>query len=168
VAHPRSPKGGSPDSGEVIDVLARAIHGDYVRRKREQGATGEDAALSWEALPETLRNSNRAQAIDIERKLTAIGCEVAPAAGGEAAMFEFTEPEVEILAKLEHQRWWKERLQEGWVRGPTRNVKRMVSPYLVDWDSLTEDVRNLDRDTVRALPRFLALAGFTIRRVAPA
>ena len=99
--------------------------------------------------------------MDIERKLTAVGYELTPTAGGDSAEFKFTESEVELLAKLEHERWCEERLQAGWVLGSTRE---RVSPYLVGWDSLNEDVRDLDRETVRGLPRFLALAGLTIRR----
>jgi hypothetical protein len=115
-------------------------------------------------LPEELRNSNRAQAIDIERKLTAIGCELRRRASGDAEVFMLTDAEVELLAKLEHERWWEERLRAGWRLGPAKDVERKLSPYLVGWDSLTEEVRNLDRDTVRGLPGFLARASFAIRR----
>jgi RyR domain len=149
----------------LIEVLAKAIHADYARRRRQQGAAGEDSSFdSWETLSEDLRNSNRTQAMDIERKLTAVGYQLTPSPGADSAEFKFTESEVELLAKLEHERWREERLQAGWVLGSTRDLNQKVSPYLVGWDSLTEEVRDLDRETVRSLPRFLAPAGLTIRR----
>jgi hypothetical protein len=102
--------------------------------------------------------------MNIERKLTAIGCELRRSASGDTEVFMLTDAEVELLAKLEHERWWEERLRAGWRLGPAKDVERKLSPYLVGWDSLTEEVRNLDRDTVRGLSRFLARAGFAIRR----
>lgn len=153
-------------SESTIEALARAIHSDYMKRSREQGAIGDDLSLrSWKALPEALRNSNRAQALDIEKKLTVVGCELIRKVSGDHPEFEFAEPEVEFLAKLEHKRWCEERLRAGWQLGASRDVRRKLSPYLVGWDSLTEEARDLDRDTVRGLPRFLAEAGFRIRRV---
>ena len=41
----------------------------------------------------------------------------------------------------------------------------MTTPYLVPWESLEEDVRELDRQFVRALPDVLADAGLLLRRV---
>lgn len=156
----------NPLSGSTIEILARAIHDDYVCRKREQGASGPDARLgSWEQLPETLRHSNRAQAMDIEGKLVAVGMELAATAVGDGDSVQFTEPEVTYLARLEHERWCAERIQDGWRLGPSGDAKRKQSPYLVAWDSLPEDVRNLDRDAVRGIPRLVALAGLTIHRV---
>jgi RyR domain-containing protein len=159
-----SPK--NPLSGSTIEILARAIHNDYVRRKREQGGTSADAELgSWEELPETLRHSNRAQAMDIERKLAAVGLELVTTADGDADSVQFTEPEVRYLARLEHERWCAERIRDGWRLGPSGDAKRKQSPYLVAWDSLPGDVRNLDRDAVRGIPGFVALAGLTMHRV---
>src|SRR5947209_2322850 len=56
------------------ETLAQAIHADYVRRRREHH---DDPALAgWDALPETLRASNRARAADLGEKLRTIGCEL--------------------------------------------------------------------------------------------
>jgi hypothetical protein len=150
----------------ALEILAQAIHADYVRRRREQGPASDDPALaSWDALPETLRHSNRDQARDIGRKLAAVGCELVPSADRHPPpAVEFTKPEIEYLARLEHDRWRGERQGDGWRSGPARDAERKLSPYLVPWESLTEDVRDLDRDTVRGLPGLLAVAGFTVRR----
>ena len=64
-----------------------------------------------------------------------------------------------MLAKLEHDRWEAERRADGWVYGPTRDAASKRSPYLVPWEELSEDVRDLDRDAVGAIPRLLDDAG---------
>lgn len=146
------------------ETIARTIHHNYVRRRRSQGAEpGSDPALAaWEDLPEGLRESNRQQAADIRAKLDAIGYEFAPITDWDAAPFELTGQQVETLARREHDRWQAERRRSGWRYGPVRDVRAKVSPFLVPWEELSEDVRDLDRNAVRLIPSILATAGFAI------
>jgi hypothetical protein len=147
------------------ELLAQAVHADYVRRRREQGAPPDDPALAgWEDLPESLRESNRAQAADLGEKLRSVDCELVPATDWDPPLHPFTGAEVERLAILEHERWVAHRRQDGWRQAPVRDPDRKLSPYLLPWDDLTEEVKDLDRDAIRALPTFLARAGFAIRR----
>lgn len=39
------------------------------------------------------------------------------------------------------------------------------NPYLVSWEGLPEEVKEIDRQQVRGLPSFLAKAGFRIYRL---
>jgi hypothetical protein len=146
------------------ETIARAVHQDYVRRRLAQGAEpGSDPALSaWPNLPEDLRESNRLQVADIRAKLDAIGYEFLPITDWDAEPFEFRGEQVEALARREHDRWWKERLRSGWRLGPVRDAHAKLSPYLVPWEELDDDVRDLDRDAVRLIPSILATAGFAI------
>lgn len=147
------------------EQLAQAIHADYVRRRRDAGGPADDPALAaWDDLPETLRESNRAQAADLGQKLRAVHCELVPAAQWDPPPQPFTDNEIEHLAVLEHERWVKHRRAEGWRQAPVRDPDRKLTPYLLPWDELTEDVKDLDRDAIRALPGFLARAGFSITR----
>ena len=84
--------------------------------------------------------------------------------GADAAGRELTD-RYPRLAELEHERWCRERTAEGWTAGPTRDDERKVTPYLVDWDQLPEDVKDYDRNAVRALPELLTFAGYEIVRV---
>jgi hypothetical protein len=151
-----------------IENLARTIHKDYVRRKEVEGhtLTDEPSRLPWEALPEDLRESNRNQAADIGHKLAAISCEALMNNGeyDDLPELRFSREEVEQLAKLEHARWEQERRSAGWTFGPTKDVDGKRSPYLVPWDDLPEDIRDLDRDTVSKIPEFLAQIGFVVVR----
>lgn len=146
------------------ETIARTIHQDYVRRRLSRGAApGSDPALSaWEDLPEGLRESNRLQAADIRAKLDAIGYEFVPITDWDAEPFELSGQQVETLARREHNRWCNERLRTGWRHGPVRDTHAKLSPFLVPWEELREDVRDLDRDAVRLIPSILATAGFAI------
>jgi len=148
------------------EVMARAIHDDYVRRQRAEGHRSEDdpSLAAWESLPETLRDSNRHQSDDIEHKMAVLSYQIVEAAPGVAAVGAFGEGEVEHLAELEHERWTEERRAAGWTLGPVKDVHAKRSPYLVPWAELSEEVRDLDRDTVRRIPQFLATLGFAVVR----
>ena len=119
----------------------------------------------WEELSEDLRESNRQQADDITAKLRAIGCEPRPAAEREPAAFVFTQVEVEKLAEMEHERWVAERRAAGWMAGPERDTERKITPYLVPYAELPEEVKEWDRQAVRAIPEVLAATGFELYRL---
>jgi hypothetical protein len=151
---------------DLLETLAKAIHRDYVRRREEDGVEPNDASLApWEDLPETLKESNRSQAADIHRKLAAAGYQVVRAPQGDVPETNFEDEEIELLAELEHERWVDERLASGWRLDATRDVHTKRSPYLIPWAELTEDIRDLDRDSVRRIQVFLAQAGFAVLRV---
>jgi hypothetical protein len=67
---------------------------------------------------------------------------------------------------MEHDRWTQQRLRDGWKLGP-KDAEKKISPYLVPWNELDDDIREWDRRAVRALPGFLLRAGFQIRRAVP-
>lgn len=151
---------------EACETLARAIHEDYVRRQRERGAAPDSnpSMVGWDELPETLKRSNRDQARHIGVKLAALGCGIEPLAHGSAEPFSFSAEEQELLSRMEHDRWWRDREADGWTLAPEKDVERKKSPYLIPWEELPEEIRGYDRDTVRGLPVFLAEAGFRIVR----
>lgn len=155
------------------EILARAIHEDYVRHEREAGATPETnpSMVPWDDLAEDLKESNRHQADHIEVKLTAIGCGIQSLTDWTAASFERLPDEVkavfdvERLARMEHERWCEERRRQGWTYAPgPKDLKKKTSPHLVPWEQLPPEIKEYDRNTVRGLPSFLAQAGFQIYR----
>jgi hypothetical protein len=154
--------------GGTFEVIARAIHGDYVRQQIEQGQTPESnpSIRPWEELPETLKESNRAQAGHIGAKLRAAGYAISPLVDWDAGQFEFSPDEVERLAMMEHERWMEERLREGWTYAPGhKDLRKKTTPYLVPWEELDEATRELDRAPVRQLPSLLATVDLQIVRV---
>ncbi|WP_051760976.1 RyR domain-containing protein [Herbidospora cretacea] len=151
-------------SATVLDDMARAVHEHYLRARR---AAGDDAAtnaslVTWERLPGLLRDDNRDHARDVPRKLAAVGCRLTRR--DDLAPAVLTDREIERLARMEHVRWMRARLAAGWRPGPVHDRQRRRHPDLVPWEHLTEDAREKDRATLRALPAVLALAGLRIVR----
>jgi TrkA-N domain/RyR domain len=149
------------------EVLARAIHEQYVLDQAREGRVAEisRALVPWEDLPEDLKESNRRQADDIGRKLRAIGSTIEPASTWDGGLLSMTAQEVEVMAVMEHDRWCEERSAEGWRYGPEKDQEDKTHPSLVPWGDLPEDVKEIDRGTVRRLPEFLAGVGFSVIRL---
>jgi len=152
-----------PLTPSVREQIARAIHERYRRNQRDRKPATDPAMKEWDELAETLKHSNREQAADIGAKLRAIGCGVAPSRGAKPAV-PFTAEELERLAILEHERWVAERRAAGWTLGPVKDVERKTTPYLVSWEELAEEIREYDREAVRAIPEVLAEAGLMMIR----
>ena len=157
----------TPDSDgfspELRERIARAIHERYRRNQRSRKPDSDPAMQPWEELTPVLRASNLAQAADIGNKLRVIGCALGPAGPG-APREQLSAEQIERLAVLEHARWVAEREAAGWTLGPSKDVERKLTPYLVGWDELAEEIREYDRDAVRAIPDVLAEAGLALRR----
>jgi len=71
---------------------------------------------------------------------------------------------------MEHKRWCKLKRDQGWRYAERRDDKKKLHPCLLGWEDarFSEVEKEKDRNTVRQIPRFLALAGFQIYRVASA
>ncbi len=149
--------------GGTYEVLAQAIHAEYrVQRRKDAASTRVDPSLApWEALADSLKESNRDQAAHIGTKLAATGRRLAPLTNWQEET-SFTEAEVEALAEMEHARWVRQRVRDGWTDGP-KDVTARTTPYLVPWAALSEEVKELDRQAVRGIPGFLSRAGYQIR-----
>ena len=156
-------------AAQVTENLAQAIHDDY-------GAIHESAARAaalgpgpgggpslgpWNELPDEFKESNRAQARGIGEKLAVIGCLMVPAFDP-TLDFAFDDEELQLLARLEHERWVTERTAQGFEQGPARHGK--VRPDLVPWERLSEEARAMNIEAVQRIPDMLARVGFQVLR----
>jgi hypothetical protein len=149
---------------DIRGLLAREIHREY-RLMKLGGLSSEDPALAeWDVLPKDFQESSAQQADHICWKLQQINCTFERVTGREPVLLEFTKDEVELLAEMEHGRWNAERLLKGWTWGEKKDLAKKTSPYLMGWDALPEKIKDLDRDTVRKIPAFLAKIGLEVRR----
>ncbi len=149
---------------KLNEDLAQAIHGDYrvekveaIRRKSGDPAQ-EVSVRTWDELDEGLKDSNRQQADHIDIKLHALGFERVDAADPRPAVERLGPDEIELLAEVEHNRWNAERWLQGWTLGPSDKPKK-VTPYLVPWGDLPDDIKPFDRTTVSKIPDFLRVVG---------
>ncbi|MCD4691187.1 NAD-binding protein [bacterium] len=150
---------------EELDALARAIHEDYRAKRLAEGRSSDDASMRpWEKLDESLKNSSRASADHIPVKLRAIGCYVAGEGDESRRVSRFEPDEVKLLGKMEHARWCAERLLAGWLPSSVRAPAEKKTPYLVEWNELSDDVKQYDFDIVEGIPRFLEAVGLRVYR----
>jgi len=149
----------------IHDSYARAIHEAYVEAATDRGEEpGSRRALGdWDDLPEDLKEANRAQARHVGEKLADLGCIMVPTFDPSLTFAYRDEEEVLHLARLEHDRWMQERIDQGYVYGPVREGRS--HPDLVPWEQLSKEARDKDVDAVRNIPAMLAAVGFQVLRV---
>ncbi|MEH6625039.1 MAG: RyR domain-containing protein [Motiliproteus sp.] len=135
----------------------------------------------WDNLDEVRHDWNRASADHVEIKIRALADfyglprEFRRSASGKLMMseelsknvmgmidhvartpHEFRD-DVELLARIEHDRWSGERFAEGWAFGVAKDEKAKLSPYLVDYRELSEEIKRYDREAVvEVLQHFIA------------
>ena len=156
-------------TAQVTERLARAIHDDYGaihESGAHAGTRGQvpRATVSlgpWDELPEEFKESNRAQARQIGEKLATIGCLMVPAFDP-TLDFAFDDGELQLLARLEHERWMEERAAAGYQVGPARDGR--TRPYLVPWERLSDEARAKNIQAVRRIPDMVARVGFQVLR----
>lgn len=151
----------------VLERIARAVHDRYLADERAKGTVmGTGSRVAWEELEPTYQRSNLDQARDIGAKLDLIGAFPVPAPPPVA--FRMADEEVELLAVQEHERWRRERIDDGWRYGAVRDSGAKRHPALVPWFILSEHERERDREAVRAIPELLQRAGYCLTRQRPA
>lgn len=153
------------DLDQELDSMARALHEDYKRRREREGVRKDDPALrDWEDLDDDYIQSNRHAADHIPVKLHALGYHSGKSGSEPGETVErFTAEEVDLLGRMEHERWNAERFLAGWTLGPRDPLKR-VSPYLVAWEALQPQIQEYDREAVRLIPGVLSGNGYQIYR----
>lgn len=143
---------------EGHDDLARAIHEFYLEGRLSEGeAIGTRASMrEWEDLPERFRDDNRMVADCYRLKLRDIGARLVPGSG---PPLRFSADELEELARAEHDRWMIAKLATGWTFGETRDDARKLHPDIVPYDSLSDRIKELDREQIRIMTRLLGSSG---------
>ena len=147
--------------------IAQAVHEHYVEQQRIAGETPKTnpSMVSWDELPEDLKESNRKQADSIIEKLQAIQCDIELLTDWDEELFKFTPEEVEKLAIMEHNRFVTERTDQGYIFGKEKDITKKVSPYLKPYEDLPENVKEIDRNEIRTIPSILYRVDLKIIRV---
>jgi ppGpp synthetase/RelA/SpoT-type nucleotidyltranferase len=143
------------------EEMARIFHTRYVAGSSKRLPSN---MRPWDRLEATFKRANLEQAHYSVEILEAAGFAVRKADGPPLILSDFSDAEVERMAELEHGRWNIERLRDGWRSGRTRDDSRKIHDCLVRWDELPDDIKDYDRDAVRAFPAILAKAGFEVGR----
>ena len=152
---------------DALDTLARTTHNAYLETQSARGgsAAANASMVPWSTLPIHKKRANQNAAAHITTKLRSLGFTIRPQDDpAEAAAFPGSEADMEILAQLEHRRWMADKQLAGYSYGEDRDEDLMSHPDLIPWEMLSEADREKDRDSVRQIPRLLALQGLKICR----
>lgn len=144
------------------EQLAEMIHTEFLKEDRYKSV--DPVMKPWDALRDDLKESNIQQVAYMSEILKAAGYGVRKVKG-EPNMPDFSKEEIEIMAEMEHGRWNVERLKSGWKYGAKKDAEKKISPYLVEWDALTDEVKGYDRENVNNWPKILASVGLEIYRL---
>lgn len=68
----------------------------------------------------------------------------------------------ELLARNTHENWAKQRMAEGWRRGPKRDDAKKEHPSLVPYDDLPESEKDYDRTTAMETVKTILALGYRI------
>lgn len=152
---------------EVRELLAERLNDAYNNHTREKARAkpgnelktdeeidNENWVTPWNKLKEIFKDSNRDHADAIPSTIRRVSCFLAEKKDGREPVTEFSREEIEIMSIHEKGRWNSERLQRQWKTGP-RSGEARTTPYLVPWEDLEEDVKEIDRTMVRAYLRIL-------------
>jgi hypothetical protein len=148
--------GGVPIPDHLREDLAKRLHGEYLNARRKMSLSEQERndLKQWDDLPQELKESSRAHADSVPQKLSLISCFLSNEQVGRVPIERFSEEEIEILAKNEHDRWNCERLQKQWHLGE-RALADRSSPFLKPWVDIPPDWKDVDRAIVASYPRIL-------------
>jgi hypothetical protein len=144
-------------SVDLREILAERLHNVYINirkamtknDKEKEGLKNDPSLAPWPSIKEDLRESSRAHAVDIPRKLRMISCFLSETLDKRNPVENFENHELRFLAEQEHERWNAERLQQQWHLGQRSGDKR-TSPFLKPWRDLEPEWQNVDREMVKS------------------
>ncbi len=147
-----------------LEKLAIAIHEKFNQKQVERHPEKRLAYPRFTDLPDTLKYSNLRQARSILSMLDLMDWETRPINSRGESVKDITKEVVDVLARFEHEEWVKERLASGWRYGARKDVDQKISPYLIPYDALDEETKELDRDSIKNIPELLDMVGLAIYR----
>ncbi len=134
---------------EQLDELAKIIHKDYLSGVKALDPN-KSSHKDWKNLSLDFRNQNREQADHIYVKLRALGY---PQIKVEDIVF--TAETVNLLAEMEHNRWWANMALSGWTQGEKRDDNNKIHTDLIPYDQLDIETQKYDKDAVLNIPKLI-------------
>lgn len=161
-------------NNEQLERMAEAVHATYRRLEIDIAAAqkqssrdawnGEVLSLNYAELPEEFKEQNRAVVRSIYSKLVSAGYSVT-VSDKSPILIDFSLEEVELMARMEHERWVRAKLEAGWTYGAVTDRASKQHVSIVPWDDLSSLEKEKDRRIVQAIPEILAAADFVVARM---
>ncbi len=143
---------------ELVDLFARTMHSEQQSRTRDAGS------VNWHQLDSVVKHQLVTQSRLLLSMLHVAGFSVSRAEDADAAIV-FGNDILDLLARMEHDRWCRERIENGWRHGHRRNNEKRIHPMLVPWTDMPDEMKQYDREAVRHLPELLLKSGYAISSI---
>lgn len=154
----------SSDIGEAALLkAARASHNKAIQNKRHEIV--DPAMQTWKKLPPEFKLSSIEQKRYAEAILRYEGYGLREKDKNKIELIVFPKEKIEKMAEMEHGRWNLERTRSGWKRGEVRDPDKKITPYLLAWSELPDDVKKWDLDYVERWPQDFKEAGIEIYKL---
>lgn len=138
------------------DEMAIALHAAYLDNSADVAPGSAQSVAAWDELPENLREANRASADHVAILFASEGVALADRNAVRRAVAD--PATLDRLARVEHRRWMADRIERGWRHGERRDNDRLIHPAICDFDALSSDDQEKDRNAVRKLAEIAAAA----------
>jgi len=159
---------------EILEKLSEAAHDIFCKTRKADGFTyGSERndrkkthplLIPYNDLPELYKEANRTNVRTVPQKLAAAGYIMIPSRSNQPAL-KFPGDDLEKLARLEHDLWMAAKIDAGFTPGKPTPKSPKRNEYLVDWKSLPDKIKQIDRDLVKGIPQILARAGYAIEKL---
>jgi hypothetical protein len=146
------------------EELARLVHERYWKRNKDEKGGDPKTKVPWAELAEHHREQNRSQVDRIVEYLSKIGCTVELAELVQKP-YELTEDDILEIAKLEHDRWYREKKALGYHYGEERDDIDLTHPDMLPWEEVFTKERQKDIDAMRDVPLIMARVGLSIIKI---
>jgi hypothetical protein len=157
---------------ESLDRVARKIHETWKSQTDEKirvaEANGETEVVKkhrkketyrdWDDLTEEQKDGNRLAADHIPVKFRTVGLDPKDGHAVREAWPKLNDQELDLLSRMEHERWAAPLWMSGWKQGSNDNGEtdnlRRLHPNLVPYDELDQETKNYDIKQVRSAAQY--------------
>jgi hypothetical protein len=152
---------------ESLDTIAIKIHDTWFKETQAKIATAEKSRnheeakkhrakatfKPWPELSEEQKDANRLAADHLETKVRSVGLDPKDPELV-SAWKNLSTDDLDMLSRMEHERWAAPYWMAGWQKGP-RDDSRRLHPNLIAYDVLDEGTQKYDRDQVLKTAEYL-------------
>jgi hypothetical protein len=143
---------------ELVDLFARTIYSEQQSRMRNTDK------VNWYQYDGELKQQLLIQSQFLLSMLHVAGFDIGRAEDNDVPLV-FGDDILDLLARLEHDRWSRERIENGWWYGPERDDEKKIHEALIPWIDVPDRYKQMDRGAVSMLPELLMKSGYTISSI---
>jgi len=145
------------------ELLAKRFHDDYLSKLQ---AKIKRSQTDWEILEEQYRWKYRYQIDALPEIFYSAGFEIAKIPPNEkGALYTFSLEDLQVLSVCSHNRWWADRLLEGWTLGDVYDKEKKLSPNMKEYKNLPKKSQDIDFQFIEKIPACLMEIHYQLKKI---